>query len=156
MYIRPCLVPHPKIRQRKNPSTRRCNLCTAVVVAIMEHRRGTHTHTHTHVHTLDHPGLMGACARARTHTHTGSTSLCRLSLSLTHTYICKCDIIFVPSFFLLPDRSLSAVVTEVPVESPHRPPSLRRLTAFKLQVCRDGSISGTISAIISDTISGIN
>ena len=47
------------------------------------------------------------------------------------------------------------VVTEVPVESPHRPPSLRRLTAFKLQVCRDGFISGTIiSAIISGTISG--
>jgi len=71
--------------------------------------------------------------------------------------ICKCDIIFVPYFFLLPDRRISAVVTEVPVKSPHRPPSLRRLTAFKLQVCRDGSISGTIiSAIISGTISSLN
>ena len=71
--------------------------------------------------------------------------------------ICKCDIIFVPYFFLLPDRRLSTVVTKVPVESPHRPPSLRRLTAFKLQACRDRSISGTIiSAIISGTISGLN
>ena len=146
MYIRPCLVPHPKIRQRKNPSTRRCNLCSAVVVAIVEHRRGTHTYTHTHLI------IMGRCARARAHTHRIDVSLSSISLSLSHTHICKCDIIFIPSFFLLPDRSLSAVVTEVPVESPHRPPSLRRLTAFKLQVCRDGSISGTISAIIS----GIN
>ncbi|XP_021317680.1 jasmonic acid-amido synthetase JAR2 [Sorghum bicolor] len=31
-------------------------------------------------------------------------------------------------------RRLSAVVTKVPVESPHRAPSLRRLTAFKLQI----------------------
>ena len=150
MYIRPCLVPHPKIRHRKNPSTRRCNLCSAVVVAIVEHRRGTHTHMYTHLI------IQGRCARARAHTHTSDRCLSAVYLSLTHTYICKCDIIFVPSFFLLLDRRLSAVVTEVPVESPHRPPSLRRLTAFKLQVCRDGSISGTISAIISGIISSIN
>ena len=67
--------------------------------------------------------------------------------------ICKCDIIFVPSFFLLPNRRLSAVVTEVPVESPHRPSSHRLQTTG---MSRDGSISGTISAIISGTISGIN
>ena len=142
---RPCLVPHPKIRQRKNPSTRRCNLCTAVVVVIVEHCRGTHTHTHTCTHTWS--SRANARVRARTHTHTPDRCLSVVYLSLTHTYICKCDIIFVPSFFLLPDRSLSAVVTEVPVESPHRQPSLRRFTAFKLRVCRHGSISGTVSSI---------
>jgi len=140
MLINICII-------EKKPSPRRCNLCTAVVVAIVEHRRGTHTYTHTH--TLDHPGPMRACARA----HTPDRRLSAVYLSLTH--ICKCDIIFIPSFFLLPDRSLSTVVTKVPVEPPHRPP-LHRLTAFKLHVCQDGSISGTISAIISGTISDIN
>ena len=111
MYIRPCLVPHPKIRHRKNPSTRRCNLCSAVVVAIVEHRRGTHTH----VHTLDHPGPMRAYARARTHTHRIDVSL--PSISLSHTYICKCDIIFVPSFFFQIEVSLPS--------SPKSPSSLR-------------------------------
>jgi len=83
MYIRPCLVPHPKIRQRKNPSTRRCNLCTAVVAVIVEHCRGTHTH----VHTLDHPGPMRACAGAHTHTLRIDVSLSSISLSHTHTYV---------------------------------------------------------------------
>ena len=84
MYIRPYLVPHPKIRHRKNPSTRRCNLCSAVVVAIVEHRRGTHTHN---VHTLDHLGPTRACARARTHTHTPDRCLSTVYLSHTHIHM---------------------------------------------------------------------
>ena len=114
MYIRPCLVPHPKIRHRKNPSTRRCNLCSAVVVAIVEHRRGTHTHTHTHVHTLDHPGPM----RARARTHTPDRRLSAVYLSLTHTYICKCDI------YLFPLSSFFQIDVSLP-SSPKSPSSLR-------------------------------